>query len=124
MPVRLRRLLLMLMLMVMPLQGAASAMHALACTPESGHAAVVSHPHAGHHDHHGHGGHDHGTPHQHSGDDGGTGHAGHPCCHHVSSATAPGLLDIAHADLPVYLSSLTPLETLFFPEQPQRPPRG
>lgn len=123
MPLRLQRLLLMVLLMVLPLQGMASAIHALACTPESGHAsmAAADHSHAGEH---GHAAHDRGAPHQHPAGTGDSDHASHQCCHHFSSAAVPSLANPAHADLPVFISSISLLETLFFPEQPQRPPRG
>lgn len=130
---RLHKALLVLTLLVLPLQGAAAAMHALACAPHGKQSAAAGHAHSGGHaqsgDHthsgeraHGHD-HDHVAPHEHSGNDGAE-HAGHLCCHHAPSAAAPALLELSAAALPVYLSSLTSLETLFFPEQPQRPPRG
>ena len=122
MPVCLPRLLLTLILMVMPFQGVAAAIHGLTCAPDSAHAGTSAPGHS-HEGHHGHAGHDHGTPHQHPAGDGSAEPAGHQCCHHVSSAAAPAILELAAADLPVYLSSLKLLETLFFPEQPQRPPR-
>jgi hypothetical protein len=129
MPVLLRRFFLLMLLMAVPLQGTASAIHALACAPGAGHAsaATADHGHSaersepGTHDH---ASHDHGAPHQHPADSGENEHAGHQCCHHFSSAAAPTTRHAGDIDLPVYLSSLTLLETLFFPEQPQRPPRG
>lgn len=123
MPLRLRRFLLMVLLMVLPMQGMAAAIHALACTPESGHAstAAADHSHAADQ---GHAAHDHGAPHQHPADTGDSDPASHQCCHHFSSAAAASLDNPAHVDLPVFVSSISLLETLFFPEQPQRPPRG
>jgi hypothetical protein len=111
----------MVLLMVVPLQGMASAMHALACVPNGEPASAAGHSHGAHEQH---ATHDHGTPHQHSGDAGDGDHVSHQCCHHFSSAAAPSFGTAANIDLPVYLSSLSLLETLFFPEQPQRPPRG
>jgi hypothetical protein len=114
---------MLLLLLSVPLQGMASAMHALACM-EHGEAtgAAAEHGHAAHDQH---AGHDHGTAHQHPGDTDGTAeHASHQCCHHFSSAAAPSFGRAADIDLPVFQSSLSLLETLFFPEQPQRPPRG
>jgi hypothetical protein len=148
MPVRFRKLLMMVLLMVMPLQGVAAAIHAIACAPASYHAGTMSEMQADHSgDHHSHATHtahaadegpaghavqttpdahalhDHGTPQQHSGSDSDANYAGHLCCHHAASAATFTLLTIGNTDLPVYLSSLSLLETLFFPEQPQRPPR-
>ena len=122
MPLRFRRFLLILLLLAVPLQGVASAVHALACTPQNEHAgAGVADTHDAHHSQ---AGHEHGAPHPHSGDAGDGDHASHQCCHHSSSAAAPAFGTAADTDLPVFLSSLSLLVTLFFPEQPQRPPRG
>ena len=109
----------MLLLMLVPLQGMASVVHGVLCAPGMEHAPAVEG-----HDAHGHGGHDHGAPHDHSKDfGGGADHASHQCCHHFSSAAAPAALITGDSDLPVFQSSISLLETLFFPEQPQRPPR-
>jgi len=123
MPVRFTRFLLMVLLLVVPLQGVAAAVRALACTPHSGEAAASLHDDHAMHDRHA--SHDHGPPHGHSGDSDSTAdHPAYQCCHQFSTATAPSFGSAADGDLPVFQSSLSLLETLFFPEQPQRPPRG
>ena len=122
MPLRFRRLVLMLLLVLVPLQGTASVVHALVCVPGE-HAGT---PSAHVHDGHGHGSHDHGTGHGQPNDFGGGSaeHASHQCCHHFSSAAAPPAANTGDSDVPVFQSSISLLETLFFPEQPQRPPRA
>ena len=115
---RFRRCVLLLLLMTVPLQGMASAMHALACAPHDEQAAGASD-----HDHAAHG---HGTTQP---DESGAAgpvagdHASHQCCHHFSAApvSAPAT---GATDHDVLHSSVAPLELSFMPEQPQRPPRA
>ena len=112
----------MLLLALVPLQGLASVVHGLLCAPGIEHAAASSaHDPDAHH----HAGSDQGAPHDHSDFGGGSpDHASHQCCHHFSSAAAPAAPGTGAADHPVFQSSISLLETLFFPEQPQRPPRA
>jgi hypothetical protein len=132
MSVRFTRFLLVLSMLIFPMQGMASAVHALACTPHADHTAAsvperhAQHQHAAYDRHHSHDHEagDHGAPHGHSGgSDGGGDHSSHQCCHHLSSATTSSPRSGADIDLPVFQPALSLLETLFFPEQPQRPPR-
>ena len=107
----------MILLMLLPVQGMAALTHELVCVDSSEAAHDV-------HASHGHGSHDHGTPHQHGTDDGTAEHASMQCCHHFSSAAAPALPMAGHVHPPVFQSSIALLETLYFPEQPRRPPRA
>ena len=111
-----RNLILLGLLLILPIQGMATALGQVLCDVSEHHSAQA----------HSHAQHDHGTPHDHESDGTTTGqdHAGHLCCHHFSAA-APNSLDSApNTDLPVFQSALSLLWTLFIPEQPQRPPRG
>ena len=111
----------MILLMLVPVQGMTAIAHALVCVDSSelaAHDAPASH---------GDGAHDHGTAHQHDSHDGSAGNAEHAsmqCCHHFSSAAAPAFPVTGDVHLPVFQSSITLLETLYFPDQPRRPPRA
>jgi hypothetical protein len=115
---RLRRCLMTALLILVPIQGMGSVVHALTCVAEGEHA-TVSHDHAqADHDHGG------GAPQSgHSGGGTASDHGADGCCHHFTSAAAPLFPRESSVDLPVFQSSITLLKTLFFPEQPQRPPR-
>lgn len=120
-----RQCVLLLALLVLPLQGVAAALSSLVCSAHENEAQVVAqtsdaHDHATLHDA--------GIAHDHSA--GGTGntvngdHSNHLCCHHFASA-APAVADkTPDMQLPVFVSALSRLATLFVPEKPQRPPRG
>jgi hypothetical protein len=116
--VRLRKYVLLALMLMVPFQGLAATLHALSCVEHDGQAAVASgHAHAGA---------NHGASHHHHPDEstgGGGDHSAYQCCHHYTSAAAPKLGSGTDAELPPFQSSISLLETLFFPEQPQRPPR-
>lgn len=111
-----KRLVLLVALMVMPLQGIAAPLSVLACQSErpehAAQAMVVDDLH------------DDGMRHdtQPRDEGGASGQAGHFCCHNV----ACGLLAVARqpalAEFAVRHSVSHPLNDLFFPDRPQRPP--
>jgi hypothetical protein len=122
---RFAKFVLLLALLVLPLQGMASALSSLVCTGHDTAADAAVETSDGHHHA---AAHDDAVVHDHS--VGGTGgnansdHSNHLCCHHFASA-APAAVDKApNTDLPVFVPALSSLETLFVPEKPQRPPRG
>ena len=106
-----RKLAVLLVFLVLPLQGAAATIHALSCLSDGN----------GQHAGHDHG--SHGSSHDHDGDTGKSDFA-HYCCNLVAS----GLLGVpaaaVQAEPPTSESSIPLLATLFIPEQPQRPPRS
>ena len=118
---RLSRYLLIALLLIVPLQGMAAAVHALACGPHGSALPAAaeqdSHTHqAADHDHAAH-------KHDQQSGNGAGDHAQHQCCHQVSAAPAL-YVSPAPADLPVYVSFPSVLELTFVLEQPQRPPRA
>jgi len=110
-----RKLVLLLALAVMPLQGVAAAVSLLQCKAEGGERAA--------HVIQAHGGHDQGVAHDNPPvDDGGAKtHTGHFCCHQVSGLPLV-VLSAALPELPGWALSPARLRELFFPEQPKRPP--
>ena len=118
MSARFRTVLLLLLFLVLPIQGMASAVSALTCSGHQDTQQAAVHAHS----------HDAGdTAHTHSDEAGGPaadGHSGQLCCHHFSSAALPTFVSAPDSFPPVFASSLSPLESLFIPELPQRPPRG
>ncbi|HYH41011.1 MAG TPA: hypothetical protein VD867_03425 [Burkholderiales bacterium] len=119
MSARLHRSILLALLLILPLHGMASVMHALTCAPHEGHpaAAASAHEHAGHHDH--------GAP-QHEPDESdksATEHASHQCCNHFSAALV-SLTSKAPLPAAVFQASVALFELSFELEQPQRPPRS
>ena len=120
---RIRRYLLIALLLIIPIQGVAAAVHAFACGPDSS-PAVASTEHSEHK--HGHmiaGEHDGAHQHDQQSGKGAGDHPQHQCCHQVS-AVPTVYVSPAPADLPVYLSYPSVLELTFVLEQPQRPPRA
>lgn len=114
---RYAKLVLIGLMLVLPVQGTAAAVAQILCSTEDHHAPQTQ----------SHAQHDQGTPHQHPGDDGsnkGHEHSASLCCHHIVTGAPLGLVSAGTPDLPVYQSSLTPLISLFVPEQPKRPPRA
>jgi hypothetical protein len=105
-----RRILLLALLLVMPIQGIAAPVSHLLC-PSSSAAEPL----------------DMGSEHDHEGsssNDGNNTPAGHLSCHQVSSGI-PSITVLTFAgDLPVYHPSSLTSPSLFIPEQPQRPPRA
>lgn len=107
------KFVLLFLLLVMPLQGVASAVSALQCPAKSGERTAVfkaqESPASMQ---------DYGQP----VDDIGTNtHTGHFCCHQVS-VLPPAMLSGSLPDFPVWASAPALLYDPFFPEQPKRPP--
>ena len=115
-----RKIALLLLLLLMPIQGIAASVSHLLCASSS--AAEPMDMGSGHH-------HDDSVAaqehdHEGSSNDGNNNHAGHLSCHQVSSGI-PSITVLAFvSDLPVYHPSSFTSPNLFFPEQPQRPPRA
>jgi hypothetical protein len=114
-----RKLVLLLAVAVMPLQGAAATFSLLACLQgEDGHGAHAIQA-----------GHNQGIPHDHGmqqdaqSDDGGPGnHADHLCCNYfVSALPLDSHLALA-PDFPAQARTPQQLHDLFLPDRPQRPP--
>ena len=106
-----RKLVLVLALAVMPLQGMAATLSVLLCHGDAqAHAVHAQDEHSMHHD---------GDP-----DEGGaTGHSAyHLCCNITASAPPVMMLAAVPPDFPVRAFVPDPLHDLFVPEQPQRPP--
>ena len=108
-----RRLVLLLALAVMPLQGVAATLSVLFC-----HDATQMHSL------HDQGSHNHSINHDSHQDEGGTtgSHADHPCSHYTVSAPAVVTLPAALPDFPVRAFAPDSLHDLFGPELPHRPP--
>lgn len=113
MPSRLKRLVLIVTLLALPLQGVAATLSVLLCHGDAKVHALHS-PHAP--DHAAHAG-DH--P-----DETGTRGASsyHSCCGHVVSAPPLVTLSRTISDLPMQFSAPEPWHDLFVPELPHRPP--
>lgn len=116
-----RRILVLALLLVMPIQGIAASVPYLLCSPAP--AAELMDMGSGHH----HDGsvaaqeHDYGGS---SSNDGNNNHAGHLSCHQVSSGISSITVLVFINNLTVYHPSSFSPPRLFFPEQPQRPPRA
>ena len=108
-----KKLVLLLALTVMPLQGVAATLSILLCHGEAQAHAM-----------HDQGSHDHGAPHDNYQDKGGTtgSSAYHLCCNITASAPPVMMLAAVPPDFPVRAFVPDPLHDLFVPEQPQRPP--
>lgn len=106
-----RKLVLVLALAVMPLQGVAATLSVLLCHGDAqAHAMHTQDEHSMHH---------YGHP-----DEGGaTGNSAyHLCCNITASAPPVMTLPAVPPDFPVRALAPDPLHDLFVPEQPQRPP--
>lgn len=115
-----RKILILALLLVTPLQGVAAPLAHLMCSSPSG----VEHMNAGHH--HGDSA-DHAAPHQHddgagSNDSSGNGHSGHSSCHQASPAITNFPAAVFASAPPVFEPAIFSFPSLFIPEQPQRPP--
>lgn len=106
-------LLIMALLLVMPLQGVAAALSHVLCS------SAAEQTLSGHY-------HDAGdnsiAPHDHNDDNSGNNHASHLSCHHASPAMSSVTATIFASDPPVFEPAIFFFPSLFFPEQPQRPP--
>ena len=108
-----KKLVLVLALTVMPLQGVAATLSVLLCHGEAQAHAM-----------HDQGSHDHGARADGHPDEGGTtgNHVQHLCCHYTVSAPASLALPAALPDFLVQAFVPDPLHDLFVPDRPQRPP--
>ena len=114
-----RKLALLALLLVLPLQGLAAVIGPLMCLNGGEHhsmqtAAPDHEPGAGHH----------GSSPQDSSDKSGGDLAGHLECHHGFSGVPMSFEPAPRSDLPVFQTTLSLLATLHIPELPQRPPRA
>ena len=104
-----RKLAALALLVLVPLQGvAAAALSVMQCPP-----AVAGTPHSSNNDD--------GTA-QEDNDDTVKNFSEHLFCHQVFSGIPVIPAAGVTPDLPVFVSSISLLSSLFFPEQPQRPP--
>jgi len=113
-----KKILIMTLLLVMPLQGFAASLSHLLCSSSSANEK----PGSSHH----HGGDSNEvTLHEHN-DSGNSNdsnsHAGHLSCHQLSSALPSVAVTVCAGNLSVFVPTIFVLPSLFFPEQPQRPP--
>jgi hypothetical protein len=110
-----RKLVLLLALAVMPLQGVAATLSVVFCHNEGPMRAL-----------HDQGSHDRGVNHDSHPDEGGTtGNSAyhyHLCCNVTASAPSIVTLPATQPDFPVRAFAPDPLHDLFVPEQPHRPP--
>lgn len=117
---KLKRIVLVLLVCILPVQSAAAALLPVVCAPQETSPAAAG----------AHGGHDHaahvhdeaapqpgGAAHDHGGE-------GHLCCHQVSSGTPFVHVLPAPSDFRVYAATVAVLTPLHIPELPQRPPRS
>lgn len=111
-----RKIFVLALLLVISAQGiAASLSHVFCDQPASAEHASPGHSH---------GSDKSASPHQHNEGDYAADYAGHHLSCHQSSSGIPSMISIAFVDdLPVYQPSSFSSPRLFFPEQPQRPPR-
>ena len=114
---RLRLIAVWLLLAALPLQGMTAFTTLMTCASSHADAAAVADHHGAQHVH----GHQPGEPHDNGQPETASGHY---CCHHLFSAVLPGVA-AGTAEAPRTLTSgVPPLDTLFIPELPQRPPRA
>jgi len=124
----LKKLALLALMLLLPLQGMAAALAPILCLGDSSHhsARADTHAQAPAGDHHT--ANDHGTPQHQDGNapaDKNSGkHAGNLCCCHFAAVAPVTIETLPQADLPIYQSSLSLPATLHIPELPQRPPRS
>ena len=108
-----RKLVLLAIMLVMPLQGVAATLSVLLC-----HDAAQLHAL------HDQGSHEHGVSQDGHPDEGSTTnhHDYHPCNHYTVSVPAAVTLSVSPPDFPVRAFAPDPLHDLFVPELPHRPP--
>lgn len=111
-----KRLVFLVALMAMPLQGVAETAAVLPHSSDGAEQAA--------HVMHSHDGHDHNAQHDnHQNNDDSTGYpTGHFCGHHFTYILPAVTLLVVTPDFPVRALAPHPLHDLFVPEQPQRPP--
>ena len=112
----LKKLVFALLIAVLPLQGYAASLSSLLCSSSSAieKAVPVINTVAGNEV----------TLHEHndSGSSSNDSHAGHLSCQQLSSALLNVAVTVCASDLSVFVPTIFVLPSLFFPEQPQRPP--
>lgn len=108
-----KKLVLVLALTVMPLQGVAATLSVLLC---HGEAQVHAMHDQGNHEHVA----SHGNFQDESGTTGNPSH--HPCCNVTASAPSILTLQAIQPDFPVLSHTPDPLHDHFVPDRPQRPP--
>ena len=110
---RIKKLVLLAVMLVMPLQGVAATLSNLFC-----HDAAQLHAL------HDQGSHEHGVSHDGHQDEGGTTnhHTYHPCNHYTVYIPAFVTLLVSLPHYPVHAIAPDPLYDLFVPDRPQRPP--
>ena len=112
-----KKIVLLLAIAVLPLQGIAATLSVLLCHGE-GHAHAM---HA--QDGHDHGAHDQARQDTHHDSAGANGDLTyHLCCHHTLSGVPVVTLPPAMPDFPLLAMAPKPLHDLYFPDRPQRPP--
>ena len=114
-----RKLALLALLLVLPLQGMAAVIGPLMCLNGGEHHSTQTASHD----------HEHDAGHQKAGaqdssDKSGGDLTGHLECHHVFSGVPVSFESAPRCDLPIYQTTLSLLATLHIPELPQRPPRA
>ena len=113
-----RKILVLVLLLVMPLQGFAASLSHLLCSASSAIETTGSSYHHG-------GDSNEVTPHDHNDSDSGNSndsHAGHLSCHQLSFALPDIAVTVFAGNLSVFVPTIFVLPSLFFPEQLQRPP--
>ena len=108
-----KKLVLLVALAVMPLQGVAATLSVLLCHGDA--QAHATHDRSNH---------DHGVSQDGPQDEGGTtgNSVHHLCCNVTASAPSILMLPVTQPDFPVRAYTPDPLHDLFIPDRPQRPP--
>jgi hypothetical protein len=114
----LKKAFLVFLLGWLPLQTSALPLIALLCEQDPG----GMHGHAAVHAQHGHGEHSGHAHHGDGGDDGASPVQSHSCCHNLTSAAVPVILDGPADPAEGIASTQLPHLYRFVPEQPQPPP--
>ena len=114
----LKRIAVLALLFVLPLQALAVIVAPVMCLSGGDHhrATTLSAEHGADHDSH---------THHHDNSDGGSASdvAGHLECHHVFSGVPVSSPPFTAPNLPVFQATISSAATLYIPELPQRPPR-
>lgn len=117
----LRRLLAVLLVLALPLQGLAAFAPAMPCG--EAHAAMHGTGDSGAPAHHAGTAHDQHLPEQGDSTPAGPGN-GHSCCHHVFTGAPMRILPSVQETPGTVTPRIALLATLFIPDLPQRPPRA
>ena len=109
-----KKIALVLLLLILPLQGVAVVLAPLHCAPQDAQAAAV-HPFHDHHD---------GANQQKPAPDSDHEYSGHQCCHHLFSGAATSQTRTVTPPPMTVQPAILLLATLFIPDLPFHPPRG